>query len=119
MLRLWTHEVHIPDDLEWFHQHVGRSHRFLSQELCRTEHREPRAVWQVVCFHSERSSTAGGATQEMVTLRPGDLVATLTPAGVGTARVPPIYLKLGDRTACTVEGIGTLRNTVEVLGAGS
>lgn len=55
----------------------------------------------------------------MVTLRPGDLVATGTPAGVGTARVPPIYLKPGDRTSCTVEGIGTLRNTVEAPGAGS
>ncbi len=55
----------------------------------------------------------------MVTLRPGDLVATGTPAGVGTARVPPIYLKAGDRTACTVEGIGTLSNTVEALSAGS
>ena len=47
----------------------------------------------------------------MVTLRPGDLVAT--------AGVPPIYLKAGDRTACTVEGIGTLSNTVEALSAGS
>jgi 2-keto-4-pentenoate hydratase/2-oxohepta-3-ene-1,7-dioic acid hydratase in catechol pathway len=54
----------------------------------------------------------------MVTLRPGDLVATGTPAGVGTARVPPIYLKAGDRTSCTVEGIGTLTNTVEALDGG-
>jgi 2-keto-4-pentenoate hydratase/2-oxohepta-3-ene-1,7-dioic acid hydratase in catechol pathway len=45
-------------------------------------------------------------------------VATGTPAGVGTARVPPIYLKDGDRTACTVEGIGTLRNTVEAFDSG-
>ena len=55
----------------------------------------------------------------MVTLRPGDLVATGTPAGVGTARVPPVYLKAGDRTACTVEGIGTLSNSVEALGDGA
>jgi len=54
----------------------------------------------------------------MVTLQPGDLMATGTPAGVGTARVPPIYLKAGDRTACTVEGIGTLSNTVEALSGG-
>ena len=54
----------------------------------------------------------------MVTLRPGDLVATGTPAGVGTARVPPIYLKAGDRTSCTVEGIGPLTNTVEALDGG-
>jgi 2-keto-4-pentenoate hydratase/2-oxohepta-3-ene-1,7-dioic acid hydratase in catechol pathway len=51
----------------------------------------------------------------MVTLRPGDLMATGTPAGVGTARVPPIYLEAGDRTSCTIEGIGTLSNTVEAL----
>lgn len=51
----------------------------------------------------------------MATLRPGDLVATGTPAGVGTARVPPIYLKPGDRTTCTIEGIGTLSNAVEAL----
>jgi 2-keto-4-pentenoate hydratase/2-oxohepta-3-ene-1,7-dioic acid hydratase in catechol pathway len=49
----------------------------------------------------------------------GFIVATGTPAGVGTARVPPIYLKAGDRTACTVEGIGTLSNTVEALSADS
>ena len=55
----------------------------------------------------------------MVTLQPGDLVATGTPAGVGTARVPPIYLKDGDRTACTVERIGTLTNSVEALSSGA
>ena len=54
----------------------------------------------------------------MVTLQPGDLVATGTPAGVGTARVPPIYLEAGDRTVCTIEGIGTLSNTVEAVSLG-
>ena len=54
----------------------------------------------------------------MVSLHPGDLLATGTPAGVGTARVPPIYLKPGDRTSCTIEGIGTLTNHVEALNAG-
>ena len=49
----------------------------------------------------------------ILTLHPGDLVATGTPAGVGTARVPPIYLKAGDRSACTIEGIGTLSNPVQ------
>jgi len=56
---------------------------------------------------------------QLVTLLPGDLLATGTPAGVGTARVPPIYLKAEDRSVCTIEGIGTLSNPVEALGAAS
>ena len=49
----------------------------------------------------------------ILTLRPGDVIATGSPAGVGSARRPPIYLKPGDKTSCTYEGIGTLVNTVE------
>jgi 2-keto-4-pentenoate hydratase/2-oxohepta-3-ene-1,7-dioic acid hydratase in catechol pathway len=52
---------------------------------------------------------------QLATLHPGDLLATGTPAGVGTARTPPIYLKAGDRSVCTIEGIGTLSNPVEAL----
>lgn len=48
----------------------------------------------------------------ILTLRPGDVIATGSPAGVGSARTPPIYLKPGDRTVCTYEGIGTLTNPV-------
>lgn len=48
----------------------------------------------------------------LVTLRPGDVIATGSPAGVGSARTPPIFLKHGDVTECTYEGVGTLRNTV-------
>jgi 2-keto-4-pentenoate hydratase/2-oxohepta-3-ene-1,7-dioic acid hydratase in catechol pathway len=45
-------------------------------------------------------------------LRPGDVIATGSPAGVGSARNPPIFLKTGDRTECTYEGVGVLRNPV-------
>jgi 2-keto-4-pentenoate hydratase/2-oxohepta-3-ene-1,7-dioic acid hydratase in catechol pathway len=38
----------------------------------------------------------------ILTLHPGDLVATGTPAGVGTARTPPIYLQDGDSAVCTI-----------------
>lgn len=48
----------------------------------------------------------------VVTLEPGDVVATGTPAGVGFARVPPRYLKPGDEVVVTIEGIGELRNPV-------
>jgi 2-keto-4-pentenoate hydratase/2-oxohepta-3-ene-1,7-dioic acid hydratase in catechol pathway len=49
----------------------------------------------------------------IMTLRPGDVVATGTPDGVGSARNPPIFLKAGDRTVCTYEGVGTLTTRVE------
>jgi 2-keto-4-pentenoate hydratase/2-oxohepta-3-ene-1,7-dioic acid hydratase in catechol pathway len=49
----------------------------------------------------------------IMTLRTGDIVATGTPDGVGSARTPPIFLKAGDRTVCTYEGVGTLSNRVE------
>ena len=48
----------------------------------------------------------------VVTLEPGDVVATGTPAGVGFARKPPRYLKPGDEVVIRIEGIGELRNPV-------
>ena len=47
-------------------------------------------------------------------LDPGDIVATGTPGGVGHARKPPRYLVDGSEVVTTIEGIGTLRNTVVV-----
>ena len=46
---------------------------------------------------------------QVVTLHPGDLIFTGTPAGVGMAR--GIYLKPGDVLTSTIDGIGSLRNT--------
>ena len=48
-----------------------------------------------------------------MTLWPGDVIATGTPAGVGTARKPPVYLKPGDEVIVEVEGLGSLTNPVE------
>jgi 2-keto-4-pentenoate hydratase/2-oxohepta-3-ene-1,7-dioic acid hydratase in catechol pathway len=48
----------------------------------------------------------------IMSLRVGDLVTTGTPAGVGSARTPPVYFKPGDRSVCTYEGVGTLSNPV-------
>jgi len=47
-----------------------------------------------------------------MTLLPGTLLLTGTPAGVGFARRPPVYLKPGDVFEVEVEGIGVLRNPV-------
>ena len=46
------------------------------------------------------------------TLRPGDMIGTGTPGGVGEGRTPPVYLKDGDVSICTIEKIGTLHNPV-------
>jgi len=51
----------------------------------------------------------------IMTLRPGDVIATGTPAGVGSARTPPVYFKAGDRSACTYQGVGTLTNPVRAF----
>ncbi len=48
----------------------------------------------------------------MVTLRPGDLIATGTPGGVGHARKPPVYLTAGQRVVTEIDGIGRLDNLV-------
>jgi len=45
-------------------------------------------------------------------LRPGDVIATGTPGGVGFARKPPVWLRPGDVIEVTVEGVGTIRNRV-------
>lgn len=48
----------------------------------------------------------------LITLEPGDVVTTGTPAGVGTFRNPPVYLKPGDEVVVSVDGIGDLPNPV-------
>jgi 2-keto-4-pentenoate hydratase/2-oxohepta-3-ene-1,7-dioic acid hydratase in catechol pathway len=46
------------------------------------------------------------------TLRPGDVIITGTPEGVGYAMQPPRTLKPGDVIRCEIDGIGSLTNTV-------
>jgi 2-keto-4-pentenoate hydratase/2-oxohepta-3-ene-1,7-dioic acid hydratase in catechol pathway len=47
---------------------------------------------------------------EDITLVPGDVISTGTPAGVGIFRDPPVVLSAGDEVACWIEKIGTIRN---------
>src|SRR5688572_3084695 len=49
---------------------------------------------------------------QTMTLEPGDVIATGTPAGVGYVRNPPVFLKPGDVVEIEIEGIGILRNSV-------
>ena len=48
-----------------------------------------------------------------MTIIPGDIIATGTPAGVGMGFKPPKYLKSGDVVECEIEKIGILKNIVE------
>ncbi|WP_028392486.1 fumarylacetoacetate hydrolase family protein [Bacillus cihuensis] len=52
---------------------------------------------------------------QSMTLKPGDLIATGTPPGVGMGREPKVWLKDGDRVSITIENIGTLNNSVKKL----
>lgn len=49
---------------------------------------------------------------ESQTLRPGDVIATGTPFGVGFGLKPPVFLKPGDTVEVSITGLGTLRNKV-------
>lgn len=50
---------------------------------------------------------------ECMTLEPGDVIVMGTPAGVGQARTPPVWMKHGDTIEIDIERIGVLRNTIE------
>ena len=49
----------------------------------------------------------------VITLEPGDLIATGTPAGVGVFRDPKVLLQEGDEVSVVIDGLGTLTNPVE------
>jgi 2-keto-4-pentenoate hydratase/2-oxohepta-3-ene-1,7-dioic acid hydratase in catechol pathway len=53
-------------------------------------------------------ATLVATASEAMTLEPGDLIVSGTPAGVGFARKPPVFMKDGDICEVEIEGIGTL-----------
>jgi len=57
-------------------------------------------------------ATAISFLSSLMTLEPGDIIATGTPSGVGFKRTPPLFLQEGDVTEVEIEGIGQLRNPV-------
>ncbi len=50
---------------------------------------------------------------QCLTLEPGDLLVMGTPAGVGYARKPPVWMKPGDTIEVVIEGVGRLSNPIE------
>ena len=57
-------------------------------------------------------ATVVSVCSEVFELQPGDIIISGTPAGVGFARKPPIFMKQGDVVEVEVEGLGVLRNAV-------
>jgi 2-keto-4-pentenoate hydratase/2-oxohepta-3-ene-1,7-dioic acid hydratase in catechol pathway len=53
-----------------------------------------------------------GFLSQVMTLEPGDIVTTGTPAGVGLFQKPPVFMKSGDIVEIEAEGIGILRNSI-------
>jgi 2-keto-4-pentenoate hydratase/2-oxohepta-3-ene-1,7-dioic acid hydratase in catechol pathway len=49
---------------------------------------------------------------QTITLEPGDVIATGTPAGVGFARQPPVFIQAGDKMEVVIEKVGRLSNPV-------
>jgi len=62
-------------------------------------------IFDIACIISDITSG--------ITLYPGDIILTGTPAGVGAGFEPPKYLKSGDKVDCVIEGIGTLTNIIK------
>ena len=52
---------------------------------------------------------------QLMTLNPGDLIATGTPSGIGAARRPPVFLKVGDAVEVEIERVGKVANTIVAL----
>ena len=57
-------------------------------------------------------ATLVATCSEIFRLEPGDVIISGTPAGVGFARKPPIFMKRGDIVEVEVDRIGVLRNTI-------
>jgi 2-keto-4-pentenoate hydratase/2-oxohepta-3-ene-1,7-dioic acid hydratase in catechol pathway len=56
------------------------------------------------------------AISRYITLQPGDIIATGTPEGIGSARIPPEFLVPGDIIECEIQSIGVIRNRVVSIG---
>jgi 2-keto-4-pentenoate hydratase/2-oxohepta-3-ene-1,7-dioic acid hydratase in catechol pathway len=53
---------------------------------------------------------------QIFTLKPGDIISTGTPSGVGFARKPPVFLKDGDKVKIEIERVGVLESVMKAEG---
>ena len=86
--------------LNW-HKQAGQ---FVKREECLIDLETDKVVLEL-------PAPEDGALVEIVG-KPGDVVITGTPAGVGYARTPPVFMKPGDVCEVEIEHIGTLVNQI-------
>jgi acylpyruvate hydrolase len=92
--------------------------------VTRDEVPDPQALTLTVDVNEERMQEADTATMifsvahliayisQVLTLEPGDLIATGTPGGVGFARKPPRWLRAGDTVRVSITGLGVLETPI-------
>ncbi|MHC4976606.1 MAG: fumarylacetoacetate hydrolase family protein [Planctomycetota bacterium] len=87
-----------------------------SAPSARTSSRQTTSPTPTTWASQARSTARLTLITEGVTLLPGTVILTGTPAGVGAAQNPPRFLRPGDTFEVTIECIGTLRNSVRTDG---
>lgn len=87
---------------------IANPHKLLIETKVNGEIRQSANTGQMIFDIPTLIETISAGT----TLEAGDIIATGTPAGVGKGMKPPQNLKAGDVVEITIEGIGTLKNTV-------
>lgn len=115
--------------LEWFQGKAWDASTPVGPVVVTPDEADPAAGLDVVCRVNgeevQRDSTRTlvfdpadllAYVSAFTVLRPGDLVLTGTPGGVGVARDPQRFLADGDVVETEISGIGTLRNTVRLTG---
>lgn len=116
--------------LQWFQGKVWDRTTPLGPVVVTPDEVDPSAGMHVRCLVNGEERQSGN-TKNLVfdaahllsyistftTLRPGDLVLTGTPGGVGMGMTPPTYLADGDLLETEISGIGTLRNRIRITDA--
>jgi 2-keto-4-pentenoate hydratase/2-oxohepta-3-ene-1,7-dioic acid hydratase in catechol pathway len=87
---------------------AGKRHRYLRADGPRHRHRQSASIGDLIFDIPTLIRTIG----QSITLQPGDIIATGTPAGVGIGFKPPRYLKAGDSIRIEVSSLGILENPV-------
>lgn len=87
---------------------IGDPHRLAIRMLVNGEVRQNADTSQLI--HNIYEQIA--YLSQVMTLKPGDILATGTPSGVGVARKPPVFLQPGDVMRVEIEGLGHIENRV-------
>jgi len=111
---------------QWMAGKIADTHAPVGPYIAdRTEIRDPHVLDLKLWVNGKQMQTGNTRTfifdvrylvsylSNIITLSPGDLIATGTPPGVGFARKPPIFLQPGDTCRLEITGLGTLENPVK------